>query len=115
MNEDEEPKRKIFKSIKTKSYINKNSKSSKDDFESMTREELIAELTRLNNHNFQLKNLLEKANGANQNCDESNKKYKDRPFDFNKYHKRHVFLKFAYLGWNYQVTICKSSFKYIKF
>jgi hypothetical protein len=102
-NEDEEPKRKIFKPIKTKSYINK---STRDDVESMTRDELIAEVTRLSNHNFQLKNLLEKANGKNQKLDESNKKYKDRPFDFDKYHKRHVFLKFAYLGWNYQVTSC---------
>jgi hypothetical protein len=100
--DDEEPKRKIFKSVKTKSYINK---SSKDDVESMTREQLIAEVVRLNNHNFQLKNLLEKANSADLNGNESNKKYKDRPFDFDKYHKRHVFLKFAYLGWNYQVYI----------
>ena len=27
------------------------------------------------------------------------KKYKERPFNFGSYNKRHVFLKFAYLGW----------------
>jgi hypothetical protein len=26
-----------------------------------------------------------------------------RPFDFSKFNKRHVLLKFAYLGWNYHV------------
>jgi hypothetical protein len=28
---------------------------------------------------------------------------KDRPFDHSRFNKRHVLLKFAYLGWNYHV------------
>ena len=31
---------------------------------------------------------------------------KQRPFDFTKYNTRHVALKIAYLGWDYQVS-CK--------
>lgn len=30
---------------------------------------------------------------------------KQRPFDFTKYNFRHVALKIAYLGWDYQVCI----------
>ena len=29
---------------------------------------------------------------------------KQRPFDFTKYNTRHVALKIAYLGWDYQVS-----------
>jgi len=29
---------------------------------------------------------------------------KQRPFDFTKYNTRHVALKIAYLGWDYQVN-----------
>ena len=29
---------------------------------------------------------------------------KDRPFDASKFNKRHVLLKFAYLGWDYHVS-----------
>jgi hypothetical protein len=57
-------------------------------------------------HVIQLKNLLEKSNKSNQEDESQNetiskkkKKYKERPFDFGNYNKRHVFLKFAYLGW----------------
>ena len=97
-NGETETKRKVFKSQKTKNHIIKSESS---DFESMTREQLVSEATRLSNHVFQLKNLIEKSNGT-KNENEA-RKFKERPFDFDKYHKRHVFLKFAYLGWNYQV------------
>jgi len=30
--------------------------------------------------------------------------WKQRPFDFAKYNTRHVALKIAYLGWDYQVS-----------
>ena len=33
---------------------------------------------------------------------------KQRPFDFTKYNIRHVALKIAYLGWDYQVNYAAS-------
>ena len=123
--EEEEAKPNRVKStytpVKTKSFVvNKHVNSQALDFESMSHEQLVVEATRLNNHVFQLRNLLAKAAGqakpsttaaaeqsAESVTDAGNTmkkkiKYKERPFDFGKYNKRHVLLKFAYLGWNYQ-------------
>jgi len=44
---------------------------------------------------------------------------KQRPFDFTKYNTRHVALKIAYLGWDYQVDLsligkhCAGTHKFI--
>ena len=41
-------------------------------------------------------------NLAPKSCDaEMKKPKKQKPFDFTRYHKRHIALKMAYLGWNY--------------
>lgn len=41
-------------------------------------------------------------NLAKKDCDvELKKPKKQKPFDFTRYHKRHVALKMAYLGWDY--------------
>jgi hypothetical protein len=60
-----------------------------------------------------LRNLLVKSNSNPSNLKEldvdlsdkkdKRKQWRERPFDFKKYHKRHVFIKFAYFGWDYQV------------
>ena len=102
-------KRQPFKATNRKNYVKKNASTEKVDFKMLTHEQLVSEAERLHNHVIQLKNLLDKAAGAKSNepnaaDDGKKKKYKDRPFDFNKHNKRHVFLKFAYLGWNYQVS-----------
>lgn len=94
------------KSIKTKSFINKNIKHLKEsDFEALSRQDLVTECIRLQRHVNQLKNLLNKTNTPEAfegKTSKRKKKFKERPFDFNNHNKRHVFIKFLYLGWNYQ-------------
>ncbi|XP_042873820.1 tRNA pseudouridine(38/39) synthase-like isoform X2 [Penaeus japonicus] len=69
----------------------------------LTREELEARFQQLEAHNKQLKNLLAKSQGIIGEASEANaKKKKARTFDFTKHSKRHVLLKFCYLGWDYQ-------------
>ncbi|XP_063592697.1 tRNA pseudouridine(38/39) synthase-like [Penaeus indicus] len=69
----------------------------------LTREELEAKLQQLEAHNKQLKNLLAKSQGVVDETSETGaKKKKARAFDFTKHSKRHVLLKFCYLGWDYQ-------------
>lgn len=69
----------------------------------LTREELEAKLQQLEAHNKQLKNLLAKSQGVvDETSETSFKKKKARAFDFSKHSKRHVLLKFCYLGWDYQ-------------
>jgi hypothetical protein len=108
-----ETKRETFKSKKTSNFVNRNlNKASVTDYKSMSHEQLIIEATRLQSHVTQLKNLLEKSNakstlGSLDVSNGNNKKrkiFKERPFNFDNYNKRHVFLKFLYLGWNYQVN-----------
>jgi hypothetical protein len=96
-----------FKSKKTKSFVNKNATNpNTTDYKSLTHEQLVIEATRLQQHVTQLKNLLTKANAANDDLSNKKKKvFKERPFNFDNYNKRHVLLKFLYLGWNYKVFI----------
>jgi hypothetical protein len=106
-----------YRPKKTENFVNKNVNAESLDFNSMTKEELIAQGKRLQSHVFQLKNLLKKARNVENNTEnDKNKKqqYKrkstraDKQFDFKKFNKRHVLIKFAYLGWNYHVRIfCK--------
>ncbi|XP_042235764.1 tRNA pseudouridine(38/39) synthase-like isoform X2 [Homarus americanus] len=73
--------------------------------ENLTRQELETKVKQLEAHNKQLQNLLAKSQGATdvRNKEGSNKKAKKvRPFDFTRHSKRHVLLKLAYLGWDYQ-------------
>lgn len=99
---------KRYKSIKTKSYVNRNFNDPNSlDLNSMNHEQLLIEATRLQSHVTQLKNLLEKATknetiaqtATTSDSSDKKKKYKERPFNFDNYNKRHVFVKFAYLGW----------------
>lgn len=48
----------------------------------------------------QLKNILEKK--VNPSKEEYKRKETDRNFDFSKFQKRHILLKFCYLGWDYE-------------
>ena len=101
---------------KTRSYVNRNYNTKVVDFNAMSHEELVNEVTRLQRHCFQLRNLLIKSNSnpsllkeLDDDIDVGEKKdkrkvWKERPFDFKKYHKRHVFIKLAYFGWDYQVN-----------
>lgn len=60
-------------------------------------QELIEKIIRLNSHNQQLKNILEKK----INPEGSSKSYKPgRNYDYSKSFKRHILLKFCYMGWD---------------
>jgi tRNA pseudouridine38/39 synthase len=86
---------------KKKPRIKRHNEGEDIDFTKMSSDELIFEIKRLKAHNKQLKVLLEQAT-TDKNAQEK-KYYDNRPFDHTKYHKRHVLLKFAYLGWDYNV------------
>ncbi|KAA0192115.1 tRNA pseudouridine synthase [Fasciolopsis buskii] len=63
---------------------------------SLSREDLLQRAVTLERRNFELENIVKKLTNETE-CVECNK----RPFDFNKYKKRHIALQFAYLGWEY--------------
>ncbi|KAK8741635.1 hypothetical protein OTU49_002314 [Cherax quadricarinatus] len=73
--------------------------------ESLARQELEIKIKQLEAHNKQLRNLLAKSQGVTEvkGKEGSDKKAKkERHFDFTRHSKRHVLLKLAYLGWDYQ-------------
>ncbi len=100
------------KSVKTKSFVVKPSKNpltlTESDFDSLSRTELVTEVIRLSRHLNQLKNALTKSEAANSKLTSGHKQpakrnYEGkRAFSFDKYNRRHVFLKFLYLGWDYK-------------
>lgn len=67
-------------------------------YEDATKEELIEKVKQLERHVVQLKNVIAKS----QTDSGGKAQRKQRPFDFTKYNTRHVALKIAYLGWDYQ-------------
>ncbi|CAF1065732.1 unnamed protein product [Adineta ricciae] len=72
--------------------------SDEDQWSRLSREELIQRCIQLDKHVEQLRNTISKTTGK----DSKEKKTKAmRPFDFSKHPKRHIFLKFFYLGWDY--------------
>lgn len=74
-------------------HLNKQLNSFKiDDKKENTLFELIDYIRKQNSHINQLKNLLNKTDKS------SNKIKKGREFDFSKYNKKHIALKFFYLG-----------------
>lgn len=81
--------------------INKSRKNlTKQELEELQKDELIAMIVKLEAHNKQLKNILEKK--VNPTKEEIKRKDPGRSFDFSKSHKRHILLKFCYLGWDYE-------------
>ncbi|XP_055703934.1 tRNA pseudouridine(38/39) synthase isoform X2 [Phlebotomus papatasi] len=82
--------------------VNKRNKLlSKEELEGMSKEELIDKVIQLQAHNLQLKNIIQKRDPDGKISEESPSK-KKRKFDFSKAYKRHILLKFLYLGWDYQ-------------
>ncbi|XP_046468687.1 tRNA pseudouridine(38/39) synthase [Neodiprion pinetum] len=75
--------------------------STREELKTFSNEALIDRVLQLEAHNLQLKNIITKHmhddNIPNSNCPKSGK-----GFDFSKSHKRHILLKFYYLGWDYQ-------------
>jgi tRNA pseudouridine38/39 synthase len=75
------------------------------DYANMTNHDLIQEIKRLNSHVTQLKALFEKSQNQNDGGNLNKPVPNERTFDFNRFNKRHVLLKFAYLGWDYKVIV----------
>lgn len=89
--------------MESKLKVNKGKKNlPRDELEKLPKEDLITMIVKLEAHNKQLKNILEKK--VNPEKANVSKKRKDslRNFDFSKSYKRHVLLKFCYLGWGYE-------------
>ena len=81
--------------------INKAKKNlPRKELESLTKEELVSMVLKLEAYNQQLKNILEKK--LNPVKSECKRKDTDRSLNFSKFHKRHILLKFFYLGWDYE-------------
>ena len=96
------------------------------ELQSLSKEDLIERVIKLNRENNDLLMKLgtctdtageeNSSKGSNLACDKLSENHapkkisdadtkkktkKQKPFDFNRYHKRHVALKMAYLGWDY--------------
>uniref|UniRef100_A0A182TAS2 tRNA pseudouridine synthase n=1 Tax=Anopheles maculatus TaxID=74869 RepID=A0A182TAS2_9DIPT len=83
--------------------VNKKVKSATaDELQSLTKEELIAKITQLEAHNSQLKSIVQKSLKSREETTQTKATKKHRPFDFSKCFKRHILLRFYYLGWDYQ-------------
>ncbi|UYV67257.1 PUS3 [Cordylochernes scorpioides] len=68
------------------------------NLEGCSKEELCSYVRQLRAHVKQLRNIIAKSNSTAQ---DSGHKHQ-QAFDFKKYKRRHVALKFLYLGWDYQ-------------
>lgn len=81
--------------------INKAKRNlTREELDNLPKDDLIAMVIKLESYNKQLKNILEKK--VNPPTNEYKRKKTDRSFDFSKFHKRHILLKFCYLGWDYE-------------
>jgi hypothetical protein len=74
-----------------------------DPWASLSRDELIQRCEQLEKHVKQLRNTLAKMTAKEQREKKRKIDRAGRPFDFSKHSKRHVLLKFVYLGWDYHV------------
>lgn len=86
---------------------NKNSKRKLNDDENeewmkLSKEEIIQRCKQLEKHVEQLRNTIHKTK------DRKNVKI-NRPFDFSKHSKRHIFIKFFYLGWEYHGLVVQEN------
>lgn len=82
----------------SKRKLNNNDEQDEDEEDKwmkLSKEEIIQRCKQLEKHVQQLKNSITKTKDKKPNKI-------NRPFDFTKHSKRHIFLKFFYLGWEYQ-------------
>lgn len=85
--------------LKKKRRLNATRNLTLKEIESLPREELITMIVKLDTHNQQLKNILQK---QDKSVYEDSEARKIVSWDWTKIHKRHILLKFYYLGWDYQ-------------
>lgn len=75
---------------------------SAEELECLSKEELVDKVIQLNASNIQLKGLLSKHLHQSENTINLEEVKTKRRFDFSKHSKRHIALKFLYLGWDYK-------------
>ncbi|KAM0733975.1 tRNA pseudouridine(38/39) synthase [Formica fusca] len=75
-------------------------KCTREQLEQFDKSELIDKILQLEAHNEQLRALITKATDSKSEKKEMSDTVR-KPFDFSRYHKRHILLKFCYLGWDY--------------
>lgn len=85
----------------------------REELDVLPRVELVEMIVKLEAHNLQLKNILEKK--VNPRKDAYRRKETDRAFNFDKFHKRHILLKFFYLGWDYEGFVVQVWKVYLSF
>ncbi|XP_006611518.1 tRNA pseudouridine(38/39) synthase [Apis dorsata] len=79
----------------------------KEELQLLTKSELIEKIVNLEKENKQLKTVTNEKNEKSKNKDIIRKSQK--PFDFSKCNKRHILLKFYYLGWDYNGFVVQES------
>lgn len=82
--------------------IKKSKRHTRDELQAFSQEQLIDRIVQLESQNFQLKNIIQKVTGVKPNSAIKEPNNKKRKFDFSSSHKRHILLRFYYLGWDYQ-------------
>lgn len=90
--------------IEKKSKLPKNMRrqrqqNTRAELEQLSKEQLIERVLSVESYNQNLKNTMEKKFTEKLGVTDYKRK---RNFDFTKFHKRHILLKFYYLGWDYQ-------------
>lgn len=81
----------------------KKTEHEEEKWTAFSREQLVQRCQQLEKHVEQLRNTISKGTSGKATNEKKNKP--SRPFDFSKHGKRHIFLKFFYLGWDYQVRV----------
>ncbi|KAL6432625.1 hypothetical protein ACFW04_006224 [Cataglyphis niger] len=75
-------------------------KCTREQLEQFDKPELIDKILQLEAHNEQLRALITKVTDTKSKKKELSNTVR-KTFDFSRYHKRHILLKFCYLGWDY--------------
>ncbi|XP_025074957.1 tRNA pseudouridine(38/39) synthase isoform X2 [Pogonomyrmex barbatus] len=78
----------------------KTGKSTREQLEMLDKSELIDKILQLEARNEQLRLLITKGTDVESRKEGTPGKVR-KSFDFSRYHKRHILLKFYYLGWDY--------------
>jgi tRNA pseudouridine38/39 synthase len=87
----------------SKRKLNEKDEDEEEKWKNLSREEIIQRCKQLEKHVEQLRNTISKTN------EKESKKKSMRPFDFNQHPKRHIFLKFIYLGWEYHGLVVQET------
>lgn len=80
--------------------VKKSKRHTREELEQFSSEQLVDRIVQLESQNLQLKNIVQKVTGTKTE-ETSKRKKNQRKFDFSKCYKRHILLRFYYLGMDY--------------